>query len=128
MVEPVRKRILVVDDESTVRDFYQALLKEHGYDADVAVDGNDAFRRVNRTAYDLVHMDIIMPNRDGVDAAISIGLVQPDLRILVVSGFLTDDVRKELNSYSNVRGMIEKPAGPEIYLAAVRKVLDGLDA
>ncbi len=119
----VKKRILVVDDEPGVRDFYQTLLKEHGYDADVAVDGNDAFRKVNRTAYDLVHMDIIMPNQDGVDAAISIGLVQPDLRILVVSGFLDDNVLKELEKESNIRGWMKKPTGVEAYLDAVRRIV-----
>ncbi|MBI4163427.1 MAG: response regulator [Candidatus Aenigmarchaeota archaeon] len=128
MAELERKRILVVDDESTAREFYQALLKKHGYDADVAVDGNDAFRKVNRTAYDLVHMDIRMPNQDGVGSAISIGLVRPDIPILVVSGFLDDNVLKELEKESNIRGWMKKPTGAEAYLNAVRRILDGFDA
>ncbi len=123
MPEEVRKRILVVDDEEIVRDLYSRLLTINGYEVHRASDGKEAFRRVNRIAYDLIHMDIRMPDWDGVDATIAIGLVKPDIPILVVSGVLTDDVINELEKECNVRGWMEKPTGVEAYLSAVRSIL-----
>ena len=124
MAETDRKRILVVDDEPEVRRVYKELLEQHGYHVDTAASGKEAWKASNAIAYDLVHMDISMPDWDGMDAIVSMTLSKSSIPILVVSGFLTEDVIKEIDGEPNVKGYMEKPTDPEAYLRAVRSILD----
>lgn len=64
-----RKRVLVVDDSLTVRELEKKLLASHGYVADVAVDGMDAWNAVRTGVYDLVITDVDMPRMDGIELA-----------------------------------------------------------
>ncbi len=124
MVENVpRKRILVVDDEQLVTDYFKTILESNGYEVDVAYNGKEAYRMVNRKHYDLVHMDIRMPDWDGLDSIAAMGLTNPNVKIFVVSGVLTDDVIKELENEDNVKGWVEKPVGGENYLRIVKSLL-----
>lgn len=61
------KRILVVDDSSTVRELVRKLLVSRGYVADVAVDGMDGWHAVRTAQYDLVIADVDMPRLDGIE-------------------------------------------------------------
>jgi two-component system, chemotaxis family, sensor histidine kinase and response regulator WspE len=64
---PQAKRILAVDDSLTVRELERKLLANHGYLADVAVDGMEAWNAVRSTHYDLVITDVDMPRMDGIE-------------------------------------------------------------
>jgi two-component system sensor histidine kinase and response regulator WspE len=84
---PGRKRILAVDDSLTVRELERKLLAGHGYVADVAVDGLDAWNAVRAGRYDLVIADVDMPRMDGIELAT---LIKQDphlksVRVLIVS-------------------------------------------
>ena len=63
------KRVLAVDDSLTVRELERKMLVGHGYLAEVAVDGMDAWNAVRSGAYDLVITDVDMPRMDGVELA-----------------------------------------------------------
>ncbi|MFO1476223.1 MAG: hybrid sensor histidine kinase/response regulator [Verrucomicrobiota bacterium] len=67
-----RKRILAVDDSVSVRELEQKLLASRGYEADVAVDGIDAWNAVRTGRYDLVITDVDMPRLDGIELAMRI--------------------------------------------------------
>ena len=62
-------RILVADDEPSVRDSVGYALRQEGFDVTLAVDGDDADGRLggNEIAYDLLILDIMMPGRSGLD-------------------------------------------------------------
>ena len=62
-----KKRVLVVDDSITVREVQRQLLRTHGYEVDVAVDGQDGWNRVRAARYDLVVSDIDMPRMTGLE-------------------------------------------------------------
>ena len=62
-----KKRVLVVDDSITVREVQRQLLRMHGYEVDVAVDGQDGWNRVRAARYDLVVSDIDMPRMTGLE-------------------------------------------------------------
>lgn len=63
------QRILIVDDELTVREALQRSLAFEGYDTEVAVDGADALEKTTAYQPDLVVLDIQMPRMDGLTAA-----------------------------------------------------------
>jgi DNA-binding NtrC family response regulator len=60
-------RILVVDDEADIRESLETLLDLEGYLVELAVDGGDALRKLDRSSYDLVLLDLMMPDRSGMD-------------------------------------------------------------
>ena len=62
-----RTRILVVDDSITVREVERHLLVNHGYDVDVAVDGQDGWNALRAAPYDLLITDVDMPRMDGIE-------------------------------------------------------------
>lgn len=62
-----RKRILVVDDSITVREVERQLLRTHGYDVSVAVDGRDGWNLVRSESFDLVVSDVDMPRMNGLE-------------------------------------------------------------
>jgi two-component system sensor histidine kinase and response regulator WspE len=62
-----RKRILIVDDSITVREVERQLLRTHGYDVSVAVDGRDGWNLVRSEHFDLVVSDVDMPRMNGLE-------------------------------------------------------------
>ncbi len=80
------KRILVIDDEPFVRDALKRVLEEDELQVDVAADAETALVQLNRQAYDLVILDIIMPGMDGVELLRRVRAEFPGLRVIAISG------------------------------------------
>ena len=123
MAEGRRYKILVAEDEANVSAFLHAFLTKEGYEVDIAVDGREAFRKTNRNHYDLVSMDLHIPVWDGIDAAVSMDSVSPDIPILVVSGYLTPDTIEKLKTMPNVVGWMEKPLNLRRYRDKIKEAI-----
>ncbi|HEV3261468.1 MAG TPA: hybrid sensor histidine kinase/response regulator [Gemmataceae bacterium] len=82
-----RKRVLVVDDSITVREVERQLLRQHGYDVAVAVDGKEGWNLVRAQPFDLVISDVDMPRMNGLDLIRAIRGEQrlKDLPVIIVS-------------------------------------------
>lgn len=61
-----QKRILIVEDDQFLREFYQELLQTEGYAIDVAADGDTALYKLQNNVYNLALLDIMLPKKDGV--------------------------------------------------------------
>jgi len=71
----VKRKILVVDDEQDAKDLFAELLKTNtNYEVETAADGNEALDKCSKNKFDLVLLDIVMPNLDGVDTLSQIKL------------------------------------------------------
>jgi DNA-binding NtrC family response regulator len=65
--EAVKGRILVVDDEADIRESLETLLELEHYSVELAVDATDAARKLDKSSYDLVLLDLMMPDRSGME-------------------------------------------------------------
>lgn len=67
--EATKKRILVIDDDPTLRDVYVEALRNAGYVVDTASDGEEGYRALesNESNYDLVVLDLLMPKLNGIE-------------------------------------------------------------
>lgn len=79
-------RILVVDDEALIADTIVQILNRNGFIAEAAYSGKEAIEMAHRHCPELVLSDVLMPNIDGVEAAIRIRELCPDTRIVLFSG------------------------------------------
>ena len=85
------EKILVVDDEKSLREVMSIMLKRAGYEVTEAPDGEQAIGHVNKEIYDLVITDLRMPKADGMDVLKAVKSLSPDTVVLVVTAFGTAD-------------------------------------
>lgn len=65
IVKPVKKKILIVEDEKDLRDLYIEIFNEEGFDVSSAADGEEGYSAMYGGGYDLVLLDIMLPKMDG---------------------------------------------------------------
>jgi len=80
-------RILVVDDERGMREFLDILLTREGYEVSLAVNGEEAFRRLEEVRYDLVISDIRMKDVDGIEVLKKAKNIDPETMVVMISAF-----------------------------------------
>ncbi len=111
-VEPVpgSGTVLVVDDELVLRETTEALLVDLGYKVLTAENGARAIEvyRTHRDAIDVVLLDMIMPEMNGRDCFRRLRELEPEVRVVLASGFLLDDDLSELTA-NGLQGYIRKP-------------------
>jgi two-component system cell cycle sensor histidine kinase/response regulator CckA len=108
--EPERPRILVVDDEAITRRVATAMLEKMGYQVTQAEDGRQAVDAIDATdaPYTVVLLDLTMPVMDGVQTYSEIRQRDPDLPVLLTSGFNKPDIDDKIKDDSWV-DFIQKP-------------------
>jgi len=87
--------VLVVDDESIVRDFFKDVAHSLGGRVDTAEDGDIAVEKCRNKHYDIVFMDMRMPHMSGLEACRSILTRDPGAKIVMMSGFSEDRMMDE---------------------------------
>ena len=119
-------RVLVADDHSVVRQGIRALLAtEPGIKVvGEAVNGREAVAEVGRLAPDVVLMDLVMPEMDGIEAIQKIREQAPEIHILVLTGFGTDDKLFPAIK-AGALGYLLKDSGPEELVQAIRDAARG---
>ncbi|MBI5093138.1 MAG: response regulator [Candidatus Hydrogenedentes bacterium] len=83
----MKPRILIVDDEENIRKALHRWFEISGFDVDTAEDGVAAVELCAGTQYDVVTMDLEMPRMNGKEAIAAIKLLQPDVPILMLTGY-----------------------------------------
>jgi CheY-like chemotaxis protein len=120
----VRERpstILVVDDEDGVRKLLCGVLIGAGYDVLWAADGRQAQRIIQSRAIDLVLMDLVMPDREGIETIAELRREHPALKIVAISGF--GGTFLQVARRLGARATLAKPISPDELLRVARDIL-----
>jgi CheY-like chemotaxis protein len=88
MAETKEQVILVVDDNSDHRKGFRIILESGGYTVVECNSGKEALTALDKTTFDLMTLDLSMPDVDGFDVLRVVRSKHPDLKVVVVSGFL----------------------------------------
>ena len=84
-------RVLVIDDDPAMRGTMKKILEREGHDVREASDGAEGMRVFRADPVDVVVTDLIMPNQEGIETILALREEAPDVKILAVSGGMTDD-------------------------------------
>jgi excisionase family DNA binding protein len=117
-----RPRVLVVDDEASIRDLLQKTLALAEYEVDVAPDGRSALERMRLYPYDLLIADLKMPGMDGLTVIREAKRYKTDLPVIIITGFSTEMSAIEAVNLG-VAGYLTKPFRVPQVLAAAAKAL-----
>ena len=119
----MKPRILVIDDESAIRDSLKMILEYEGYDVVGAATGQDGLSLVDREPPDLVLLDIKMAGMDGIDVLQRLKAGHETLPVIMISGHATVSTAVEATKLGAF-DFIEKPLSTERVLVSVRNALD----
>jgi len=93
------KKVLVVDDEESIRELYRADLSDEGYDVGLAVDGRQALRLVDSFRPDLVTLDIKLPDIDGIEVLRRLREKNPTVPVILLTAF--GEFRQDFNTWAS---------------------------
>ena len=117
-----RPRVLVVDDEATIRDLLSKTLALAEYDVDLAPDGRTALERLRIIPYDLLITDLKMPGVDGLTVIREARRLKADLPVIIITGYSNEASAIEAVNLG-VSGYLTKPFRVPRVLAAASKAL-----
>ncbi len=121
---PVKGRILVVDDESIVRDTAEAVLQHEGHEVEVASSGREALELLTALPdFALVLLDFSMPELSGKQTFEAIRNRYPHLPVIICSGFSDSDVRTKFEGFP-VTGFLQKPFDAHTLTERVAQILN----
>ena len=124
MVVRGRPRVMVIDDEASIRDLLSKTLALAEYDVDVSPDGRSALEQMRLHTYDLLIADLKLPGIDGLTVIREARRYKSDLPVIIITGFSTESMAIEAVNLG-VSGYLTKPFRvPEILKAASKALGD----
>lgn len=117
-----KPKVLVVDDERVIADTLAIILNQSGFDASAVYTGTAAVDRAREERPDLIISDVIMPDMNGIEAAIRIRQLLPGCKILLFSGqAATADLLEKARQQGHEFEILAKPVHPQDLLAKLRR-------
>ncbi len=104
---PVR-RILLAEDDDSMRGFLDRALKKAGYEVVSFDNGKDALDRLSQEPFTLLLTDIVMPLMDGIELARRAGEIDPQLKIMFITGFAAVTLNTDQQAPKDAR-VLSKP-------------------
>ncbi|MCI0695683.1 PAS domain S-box protein [candidate division KSB1 bacterium] len=123
---PGTETVLLVEDEPSVREVAARLLRERGYHVLVAANGDEALQLAKAHAKDKIHIliiDVVMPRLSGKMVADQIKALQPDMKVLFISGYADDTIMQPREGDASL-AFLQKPFSPALLAHKIREMLD----
>lgn len=118
-----KEQILVVDDEQVIRESLKRILERAGYQVAVSGSGYNAMELVQKQDIDLVLTDLKMPGMEGLEVLKSIKVLQPDVPVVIITGYATVETAVEAIK-SGAYDYLSKPFTPDQVKDLVSKALE----
>jgi len=123
-----RRRILIVDDESSIADTLQMIFQMRRYDARVAYSAERAVELIAEWQPELAVLDVILPEMNGIDLAIVIKANHPKCHVILFSGHTnTAMLLEEAGRKGHNFEVLAKPVHPELMLERASQLLEARD-
>jgi DNA-binding NtrC family response regulator len=115
--------ILVIDDETEIRESLEQLLRLEGYKADSASTGDEGVKRMENGLFDLVLLDINLPDRNGLDVLQHIKRESPEVGVIMITAYASTQTAFQA-SKQGADSYVTKPWDNDKLLLEVRNALD----
>ncbi|WP_052078399.1 response regulator [Spirochaeta lutea] len=102
------KRILMIDDELPILEAFTTILADFGFEVNTCADAREGADTASAEFFDLVLVDLRMPDMDGAEVTRQIRQNQPETTILIITGYPSDPLIRQALDYGAV-GVIKKP-------------------
>ena len=105
------KFILIVDDDKAILEGFKVLLETKKYKISTAENGREALEKVLNNFYNLVLLDIKLPDMEGTDLLLEFRQLRPEIKTIIITGYSTRE--NAINSLNlGADGYLEKPVTP----------------
>lgn len=118
-----KPKLLIIDDEASIRNTIRDIFEYENYKVDEAVDGLDGLEKIKSNSYDVALLDIKMPEMDGMEVLNKIQVIQPDLPVVMISGHANLETAVEAVR-KGAYDFISKPPDLNRLLVTVRNAQD----
>ncbi|HAT71316.1 MAG TPA: hypothetical protein DCS63_00690 [Elusimicrobia bacterium] len=123
---PADKLVLIVDDDESVRELIEFIVKKEGFRTEKASDGEEALAKARAVNPDIILLDLMLPRFGGFEI---LRELQSDetggIPIIIITGRYTDRSTSDMiKQEPNVKDFIEKPVKPQILTALIHKFLN----
>lgn len=121
-----QKKILIVEDDQFLREFYQELLQGEGYSVDIAGDGEAALKKIWENEFDLVLLDIMLPKKDGVQVLNDLKMhpaKSPGVVVVVLTNLGQDTIIKRCFDLGAAGYLIKSAMNPDQVLTEIKSYL-----
>jgi two-component system nitrogen regulation response regulator NtrX len=115
--------VLIVDDETEIRDSLEEILREEGYSVASAATGDEGLTLIRDAAYDVVLLDIWLPDRDGLDVLKDIHALEAKPEVIIISGHGTIETAVRATKLGAF-DFLEKPLSLDRTLILVKNAID----
>ena len=115
-----KDKILIVDDEESVRMILQQIIIKRGFEAETASDGNEALEKLKISSFGIVISDINMPNMDGVTLFKNIKKDYPKTPVIFITAFGRDKIIVEAMKIG-LADFIEKPFKMDAVISTINQ-------
>ncbi|MCB1520447.1 MAG: response regulator [Hyphomicrobiaceae bacterium] len=116
------QRILLAEDDDSMRGFLQRALSRAGYDVTSFANGEEAFERLKQEPFTLLLTDIVMPRMDGIELARRASELDPELKIMFITGFAAVILNSDVAAAKEAR-VLSKPFHLKDLVQEVERVL-----
>lgn len=127
----MNKKILIVDDDLYIRELYEEIFKDAGFDVSTAFDGEEGFEKMQQGGYDIVLLDVMMPKLDGIGVLSKLQTTPPSVKngpILLLTNLAHESVIQDALKKGAAGFLIKTDVTPDELVAKVNKYLEKLGA
>ncbi len=117
--------VLVVDDTAFMRSVIREILSSEGFEVAEAENGKTALEIYKNVKPDVVTLDIVMPEMDGIEVLKKLKEIDPDVRVIMCTALGEEQILKKAIKMG-AKGYVIKPFHPDKVVEEVKKVLGGI--